>query len=1273
MKSKIPFLTYTNSCPNCGGDVTADRLFKGSACSYCISQDIEFDSFEDLVTHLAQTNKLNKLKDYFYVVNQRKEVFQLFRDVLDSEPIGPQRAWITRALLGDSFAIVAPPGMGKTTFGTIMALYYAKKGGNSIMIFPTRTIVKQFGDRLRSTIADLKLDVKIAYYTGHASEKENLFNIIKNQEKQSIVLITTTFLRKYLETIQELNYNFLFIDDVDAALKSSKTAKTILNLIGFTDTDINKVKDWLENSKQKGQNEKFFDELLKIRRQVLGNKVVIFSSATISRGNPILSMLMGFRPGTSIQYIRKIIDTYIDISNIYNEDSQIVNLLEKLLAKLGSGGLIFVPIDRGLEYAKFLEQELSSKFKVASISSEKTSVLDDFVNGEIDALIGVATHYGILVRGIDIPWRIKYAIFVGIPKFRFKIGEKMHPVALSRLLTLIAAAKQQYEITKLANNVRRKIRRMSPSMLTMLAQKVKQEGKTGDSILDKGYDVVLDMLKDQEVLKKLKELGDLVIEKDFILLPDYLTYIQASGRTSRIYGGDFTTGLSVLLVDNESLFNLLNRQLSLVLDEINWNQLDIESWNVRNISSLNDIIIKLNEERSEILKLKQEGHLKSSLERVKAILFIVESPNKARTISNFFGKPSTRLLGGIQAFETVIGDKILVVAASGGHVYDIATNVTEDPQKEKGLHGIEVIKRGNDLVFNPYYVTIKRCINPAHSHQFAEEPINGKYCPVDYKYGEKFFEVAVDKSKIIESLRRLALEADEVLIGTDPDTEGEKISWDIYLALRPFNPNIKRAEFHEVTRRAILNAILNPRDFDINLVKAQIVRRIEDRWIGFELTKKLRDDFLFNVICKEKDADKYPSFIRKLCEKSVETVLSAGRVQTPVLGWIIKRYDEFNSSKKKYYVIKILKDNENTINEISILLESPEGIKLKKGTEVEIHLLEDNIVTDTFGPLPPYTTDELLHDASDILGLSASDTMKFAQDLFELGLITYHRTDSTRISTVGRSIAEKYLQQVLGEQYRSIFAPREWGQGGAHEAIRPTRPLDRAQLELSINEGLIELVKPLSRNHFRLYDLIFKRFISSQISPISIKRRNIKYEIAIVKDNKTLKLSEGTLSLVIDKSLNGVNNVNLDNFIYLPMKTISSDTLKDLDEACKMFNNTCYGKIDRYFMKSDVNLYTQGELVQEMKKKNIGRPSTYASIISIILKRKYAMESKKMKKIIPTSLGREVYQYLTSKYMKFVDEKRTELLEEEMEAVQEGKKDYVEVLKELYDEIQSIR
>ena len=204
----------------------------------------------------------------------------------------------------------------------------------------------------------------------------------------------------------------------------------------------------------------------------------------------------------------------------------------------------------------------------------------------------------------------------------------------------------------------------------------------------------------------------------------------------------------------------------------------------------------------------------------------------------------------------------------------------------------------------------------------------------------------------------MAFECGRVLVGTDPDTEGEKIAWDVYSLLRGYAKEFARAEFHEVTPRAIIEAINNPREFSENLVKAQVVRRVEDRWIGFELS----------------------SIVQKIFKNRN---LSAGRAQTPTLGWIIERYRE---SKVKVRIAEI--------PELDIRIDFGEVFNKIKVEVVEEGEGERN-------PPPPYTTDSMLRDANNILHFSAMKTMKIAQDLYELGWITYHRTDSTRVSERG--------------------------------------------------------------------------------------------------------------------------------------------------------------------------------------------------------------------------------------------------------------------------------
>jgi len=1237
-----PSAVYMGSCPNCGGSISAERLYKGSVCKNCLEKDQEFTDIKRLVDELHKSGKINRLKDVMNILKEYESFESLFINIIGFPPFGPQKSWIIRLLRRESFAIIAPPGLGKTTFGMISSIYFSQKNGRSILIFPTRSLVMQAVDRISEFIKKAEIETKLLYYHAGLSEsqKGELYKSLLEGDF-NIFVSTNRFIIKNIDEIKNVKYDFLFVDDVDTALKSSKSAEAILNLAGFSKEDITAVKDILRKARE---DESAFAKIQEIRGNKLKGKSIVFSSATLTRGNPVLSALMGFRPGSSAIYIRKIIDAY---TKLPKDDEDVVKLLRNLLKKLGDGGLIFVPVDKGQEYAKWLEEQLAD-MNVAAVTSAQTHRIDEFANGNLYALIGSATHYGILVRGIDLPWRVKYAIFVGIPKFKFKIGEVMNIIVLSKILSILGVITKDQEVITLARRVRGKLRRLSPAAIAMLNSQAR-EGKLEDEILLKAYKVVNDYLKNDEILKKVAEVGDLIISSGNILIPDYLTYIQASGRTSRIYGGRLTTGLSILLVDDDNLFRLLNKKLSLVLDEITWQELDLEKEKIGN-ENLHDIIERINEERQKIYKIKKEGGVEPSLQKVKTLLFIVESPNKARTISNFFSKPSVRQIENIKAYETVLEDKILIVAASGGHVYDLTT-------QNIGIYGIEVSRKDDHYEFTPYYNTIKRCKN---GHQFTDYKEDGK-CPI---CGTT--EIITDKTKTIDALRKLALEVDEILIGTDPDTEGEKIAWDIYLALRPYNPNIKRAEFHEVTRRAILQAINNPRPFNVNLVESQIVRRIEDRWIGFKLTEKVKQ-YISNYINTNPNV--------KFRNININN-LSAGRVQTPVLNWIVSRYETYNKHKVRVYYTTVEFD-ENL--KLSFYVIKGQNSSIKKNAKVCIKIKSAEKKEDVINPLPPYTTDALLYDANTFYGISAQETMKIAQDLFELGLITYHRTDSTRISNTGIAIAENYLKENIGEEYVKIFRPRTWGEGGAHEAIRPTRPLDEEQLKLLIDEGELELAKRLTNNHFKIYDLIFRRFITSQLEPLNVIKERIEYDAYedCEKEETKLTLLQNTSEFIT--SINFPINVqDYSKFLYLPTTRVIKGSIVDKIKGKTEFEAVLQGS----FIKSiiiegsqikDIDLYTQADIVNEMKKKQIGRPSTYATIINTILKRHYVIESKKSKKLIPTPLGIEVNKYLNQNFSKFVSEERTRGLLALMDKIETGNENYISVLNEVYKEINEIR
>ncbi len=580
---------------------------------------------------------------------------------------------------------------------------------------------------------------------------------------------------------------------------------------------------------------------------------------------------------------------------------------------------------------------------------------------------------------------------------------------------------------------------------------------------------------------------------------------------------------------------------------------------------LSTLIYEIDTTRKKLRKRDYEVDL------VKPTLFIVESPTKARQIARFFGKPSLKVLkdgeGVLIAYEVPTGDRILIVTASLGHVVDLIT--------DREFYGVEV-KNGT---IRPIYGSIKKC--KTCNHQFTDEVSR---CP-------KCGKTALDNSKTrIKLMRRLAKETGFVVIGTDPDAEGEKIAWDLANLLRGCG-NVRRAEFHEVTKKAVIDALNNLREIDENLVKAQIVRRIEDRWIGFELSHKL-----------------WSYFHNKN--------LSAGRAQTPVLGWVVKRAEKSRKKRKVDY-----------IRELDLYIDEID----KSDVEIEIELMESTVKNQP--PLPPYTTDSMLRDANGILKMSTKDAMSLAQDLFESGLITYHRTDATTVSDLGLRIAKEYL----GDD----FEGRRWEKEGAHECIRPTRPLEKYDIQRLIEEEVIH-VEGITWRHLALYDLIFRRFMAGQAKDYSITVK--RYLIRI--DGRTLEEER-----ITDASGRGYE-------LYRSVRV-----KKDLPEGKFKFK-------PKILKIPEEPLLTQSELISLMKERGIGRPSTYSTIVEKLFARKYVIERNG--KMIPTDMGKKVFNYLVTNYGEFVSEERTRILQDKMDKIEKGQTDYLEALRELYQEIRSI-
>jgi len=292
-------------------------------------------------------------------------------------------------------------------------------------------------------------------------------------------------------------------------------------------------------------------------------------------------------------------------------------------------------------------------------------------------------------------------------------------------------------------------------------------------------------------------------------------------------------------------------------------------------------------------------------------------------------------------------------------------------------------------------------------------------------------------------------------------------------------------------------------------------------------------------------------------------------------------------------------------------------------------------------PLPPYTTDSYLKDASLYLKLSSMDAMRIAQELFEAGLITYHRTDSTTVSQTGINVAKSYLEQTHPED----FVPRTYRREGAHECIRPVKSLDADRLRYYMRMGIIRIPRKLSDLHFKVYDLIFRRFIASQMRPAKIL----------------------TQRYVVDVMGNPVE---------------ASSDVKIIEEGfMKLFPTTRIRKEVREgeYDVEDLSvkripaarLLSEGDVVAMMKERGIGRPSTYSKIIQTLFDRGYVIE--RGGRLIATKKGKAVYNFLSQMFQKYISEELTRKLEEEMDMVERGEADYQELLRRLYDEVMEIK
>jgi reverse gyrase len=1130
------------------------------------------------------------------------EFYEFFTRVTSGlKPWGAQRAWIKRLLRGENTVLVAPTGVGKTTLLLVYALYSATRNKKVLYVVPTKSLGDQVYSKLAEMISRYSKNPRILYYNSslRGKSRERVIKSISSGDFD-ILVVTSAFLRR-LPTYYPHTFTVVIVDDADSLVKNEKNIYVLLSLLGYSREDIELSKRRVELVRRividkvvGRETTTLIKELIEVdmklesslRVKNLG-QLVVASATCYTRGvaGKILRDLLKVDINGITIYGRDVTDVYIAASSIDEVVAQVIEVIKRL----GKGGVIYLsprnPKKEFLAEALRRIQEFLSRSGLKFSEATPRAVLE-MTKGNIDFLIGYSSYYSSSVRGIDAPKSIKYVIFLGTPVFSITLESFLaNPLLLVRTALEIADMTRDQGLKNRAVEVRKRVLLTGPTERKLikysLLGKIPENSLLEKSKLSELYAVIKELYNLTLLLVKniidstsVLSIGTITLTKSggkyLAVIPDIMTYIQASGRTSRLLGDKMTHGFSLVVEfsDQENLVKALNSKLKTLDRELE----------LKHISEVDLDREKIQLESTRSLLDNAEGL------KYKSILLVVESPVKAKTIARFFGKPVARKIAdmSIYTIPVKIGGEIVEfnVVSTRGHIYDITT------KSGVGIFGVEV----TEGFVKPMYTTIRRC--KICGAQFTDHDS----CP---RCGSSVYS---DSKLVVYLLQKLALEVDEVYIATDPDIEGEKIAYDIYASIKPFNQNIWRIELHEITRSELLRALSSKRLVNWKLVEAEVYRRVLDRLVGFSLSLKLQR--VFN-----------------------ERNLGIGRVQGPLLDFIVKRYHEYLSNKCKKICVSTrepVKLKLCTYLDTVKLLE-----KLRAVSSVELIKLQEEVVE--VNPRPPYTTEELLVDASNKLGLQAEVAMKIAQELYEAGLITYHRTDCTYISNTGLSIAKAYLE---GLGLSALFTPRHWGEPGAHEAIRPTNPYNAEQLLRAFEEGLVQLVIPLTSRHLALYDLIFKRFITSQMKSYKALRSRFKVLAEGVEIGE-VELTEYVLE-------HGFDLVEKPR-IYTQLRGVERAVLEV--ESIKVFNS------------SKTPLYTEGDLVSLMKTHGVGRPSTYSKILSNLKRHGYIILSKARQKVVPTKRGITVHKYLVENYSKYLSVELTRRMEEAIDRISRGELD----------------
>ena len=513
--------------------------------------------------------------------------------------------------------------------------------------------------------------------------------------------------------------------------------------------------------------------------------------------------------------------------------------------------------------------------------------------------------------------------------------------------------------------------------------------------------------------------------------------------------------------------------------------------------------------------------------------------------------------------------------------------------------------------------------------------------------------VPADKKKLVSELKKESDSAKEILLASDEDREGEAIAWHLFetLGLKP--ENTKRIVFHEITKSAIVNALKTPRDIDIHLVNAQQARRVLDRIVGFEVS---------------------PILWRK-----IKPSLSAGRVQSVAVRLIVERERDINQfvfeTSYRVTVVFVLPGGAFLSARLNKRLKDKKEALAFLESCKDCHFEIEDVTKKAIkkSPAPPFTTSTLQQEAARKLGFSVSQTMMVAQRLYESGYITYMRTDSVNLSALALNTCKEAIIGSYGERYYKLrqYHTKSKGAQEAHEAIRPTY-MSAPEISGNMQEK-------------RLYDLIFKRTIASQMAEAELERTVITIDISGKKDEKFVASGE---------------IVTFDGFLHVYMESIDEDSESDLENGLlpPVSNQDVLSikemtATERYTQRP--LRYTEASLVHHLEELGIGRPSTYAPTIQTIQNREYVTRSDKTgvertynilslknnkitdidktemsgsehNKLIPTDIGAVVNDFLTAHFPEIMDYNFTANVEKEFDSIAEGELDWTKVIDVFY-------